>query len=240
MKKNMALVACLLFSCPVVVTAQTNLVMRTWVSVNGNEVRAAFLREEDGRVFLQRPDGKVVATRRSRLSPDDLAWIDARSAKSAERFSFPRAKMVETNHMEQYRLIRRIIVETLTRLTNNARNDKRLAFVIRDAFTQYGWVSILADYYQDADGKAGKVKSLRFTPRAPVVLREAVAMVRDKFVLPFPETMDVRRVTIKGNAYWEVLSPPPYVSRILLAEEDHRGEVSTVNEFALFFPPPRE
>ena len=220
--------------------AQTNLVMRTWVSVNGNEVRAAFLREEEGRIFLQRPDGKVVATRRSKLSPNDLAWIDGRSAKAEERFSFPRAKLIETNRMEQYRLIRRIIVETLTRLKNNARDDKRLAFVIRDAFTQYGWVSILADYYQDANGKIGNVKSLRFTPRKPVALREAVAMVRDKFVLAFPETMTARRVTINGTAYWEILSPPSYVSRILLSEEEHNGEASTVNEFALFFPPPQE
>lgn len=220
--------------------AQTNGMMRTWTSVNGNEVEGAFLREADGKIYLRRPDGKTIATTRAKLSPDDLAWIDGRAAAGAakaETFTFPRATLLETNHMLCHRLVKRIILETLTKLKNNARTDKRLAFVIRDALPQYGWAAITADFYFDEKGNVGKIKAMSFTPQGPVGLREAVQMVRDKFVLPFGEQMTVKRVTRAGEACWEVQNPPPYVSRILLVEEKAGQENSTVNSFDFTFPP---
>ncbi|MBQ7187781.1 MAG: hypothetical protein IJR99_00035 [Kiritimatiellae bacterium] len=216
--------------------------MRTWTSVNGNEVEGAFLKEEDGKIFLRRPDGKVISTKRSKLSPNDLAWIDARGKKpgAVETFTFPLATLLETNHMEHYRKIRRIIVETLTKLRNNDRADKRMAFIVRDATVQYGWASITPDFYLDERGKVGKVKKLSFTPIEPIPLREAVQMVRDKFVLPYSGPMTVRRTRIGAEPCWEVLQPPAYVSKIYLMEENHDGEKSLISSFDLTFPPPEE
>ncbi|MBR4171475.1 MAG: hypothetical protein IKR48_07475 [Kiritimatiellae bacterium] len=215
--------------------------MRTWTSINGNEVEGAFLKEEDGKIFLKRPDGKVIATKRSKLSPNDLTWIDTRGKKPAtETYTFPLATLLETNHMEHYRKIRRIIVETLTKLRNNDRADKRMAFIVRDATIQYGWASITPDFYLDERGKVGKVKKLSFTPIEPIPLREAVQMVRDKFVLPYAGPMTVRRIQLRGEPCWEVLQPPAYVSKIYLMEENHDGEKSLINSFDLTFPPPEE
>ena len=53
--------------------------VRTWTSVNGNTIEGAFVKEEEGKVYLLRPDGSTIATTRAKLSPNDLAWIDKRS-----------------------------------------------------------------------------------------------------------------------------------------------------------------
>ena len=212
--------------------------MRVWTSVNGNEVEGSFVKEEDGKVYLKRPDGTTIATSRAKLSPNDLLWIDQRNAppgKAAKTESFTKATQLETTKMEEYKKIRRIILQTYTKLTTNDREDKTLGFLERDALSMYGWMSITSDCYQTKAGKNGKVKEMRFLPQAPVPLREAVQMTRDKFTLVMPDPVTVKEVSHDGDTYWEVQNPPPYVSRALLLIDP---ATQNVRRFDFRFPPP--
>jgi len=210
---------------------------RIWTSVNGNTVEGSFMKEEEGKIFIKRPDGSQVATTRAKLSPDDLAWIDGRNAPavSVKTESFPKAVLLETNKMEEYKKIRRLILKTYTLLTNNDRDDKMLAFLERDALSMYGWAAISSDCYPTPSGKRGKLKTLTFIPQAPIPLREAVQMARDKFTLALPDPAVVREIVLDGETYWEVQSLPPYVSRALLLAGP---TPKTVTRFDFQFPPP--
>jgi len=212
--------------------------MRTWTSVNGNTVDGAFVKEENGKIFLKRPDGSMIATSRDKLSPLDLAWIDGATtstATAAKSLAFTKATQLETTKMEQYKLVRRLIIKTYTQLTNNDRNDKMLAFLERDAQSMYGWKFVSSDCYPTKTGKKGKIKSLVFLAQVPVPLREAVQMVRDKFTIPMTDPVTVKEISEEGETYWEVQNLPEYVSRILLLVDP---ETKNIKSFNLSFPPP--
>ncbi|MDD4102449.1 MAG: hypothetical protein PHU80_07445 [Kiritimatiellae bacterium] len=211
---------------------------RTWTSVNGNTVQASFDREADGKIFLKRPDGSTVATTRAKLSPNDLAWIDAahNPEQSDKTLSFAKATMPETNRMEQYRRLRRLIIRTYANLTNNDRDDKMLAFLERDALSMYGWQYIGSDCYLTASGKKGKVKEMFFRPQEPVPLREAVEIVRDKFTIVMPDPVLLKQVMYHGEQAWEVLNPPDYLARVLLLVDE---ETSHIKRFDIHFPQPK-
>lgn len=212
--------------------------MRTWTSVNGNTVDGTFVKEENGKIYLKRPDGSMIATSRDKLSPRDLAWIDGVSASShavAKTLLFTKATQLETTKMEQYKLIRRLIIKTYTQLTNNDRNDKMLAFLERDAQSMYGWKFIRADCYPTKTGTKGKIKELIFLAQVPVPLREAMQMVRDKFTLPLPDPATVKEISEEGETYWEVQDLPDYVARVLLLVDP---ETKNIKSFNLSFPPP--
>ncbi|MDD3585255.1 MAG: hypothetical protein PHG74_14690, partial [Kiritimatiellae bacterium] len=211
--------------------------MRAWTSINGNIVEGAFVKEENGKVFLKRPDGSIVATTRAKLSPNDLLWIDARlnPEKVAKTESFAKATQLEINKMEGHKKVRRLILHTYTKLTNNDRDDKMLAFLIRDAFSMYGWQYIGADCYLTKSGKKGKIKEMQFMPQEPVPLREAVQMTRDKFTLALPDPVIVKEISEDGDTFWEVQGAPPYVSRILLLVDPG---TQNIKRFDFTFPPP--
>lgn len=211
--------------------------VRTWTSVNGNVVEGAFVREEEGKIFLKRPNGAIIATTRAKLSPKDLLWIDARlnPEKAAKTESFAKAAQLEINKMEGYKKVRRLILHTYTKLTNNDRDDKMLAFLLRDALSMYGWQFIAADCYLTTSGKKGKIKEMQFMPQAPIPLREAVQMTRDKFTLALPDPAIVKEVSQDGDTYWEVQGVPPYVSRILLLVDP---DTQNIKRFDFTFPPP--
>jgi hypothetical protein len=212
--------------------------VRTWTSVNGNTVEGAFVKEEEGKVYLRRPDGSVIATTRAKLSPNDLLWIDRRNAppgQVAKTESFTKATQLEIAKMEGYKKIRRLILKTYAQLTNNDRDDKMLAFLERDALSMYGWQYIGSDCYLTKSGKKGRVKEMQFMPQEPVPLREAVQMARDKFYLTMPDPVIVTEVSLDGEAYWEVQNPPPYVARALLLVDP---ETKNIRRFDFHFPPP--
>jgi len=210
---------------------------RVWTSVNGNTLQAAFDREADGKIYLKRPDGSTVATARAKLSPNDLAWIDAASnpAQADKTLSFTKATMPETNRMGHYRKVRRLIIRTYANLTNNDRDDKMLAFLERDALSMYGWQSVTSECYLTADGKKGKVKEMRFSPQQPVPLREAVEMARDKFTIVMPDPVLIKKVTHNGTPAWEVQRPPDYLARVLMLEDEEAGHIK---RFDILFPRP--
>lgn len=214
-----------------------NAPMRAWTSINGNVVEGSFVKEENGRVFLKRPNGTIVATTRAKLSPNDLLWIDARlnPEKVAKTESFAKATQLEINKMEGYKKVRRLILHTYTKLTNNDRNDKMLAFLLRDAFSMYGWQHIEADCYLTKSGKNGKIKEMQFLPQEPVPLREAVQMTRDKFTLALPDPTIAKEISEDGDTFWEIQDVPPYVSRILLLVDPN---TQNITRFDFTFPPP--
>ena len=222
-----------------VVFAQQNASMptRTWTSVNGNTVEGAFEKEEAGKIYLKRPDGSMIATTRAKLSPNDLLWIDARlnPEKVAKTETFGKATQLETTKMEGYKKIRRLILHTYAKLTNNDRDDKMLAFLQRDALSMYGWQFVGADCYLTKSGKKGMIKEMQFLPQEPIPLREAVQMTRDKFTLPLPDPVIVKEITQDGETYWEVQGVPPYVSRALLLVDP---ETQNIKRFDFTFPPP--
>jgi hypothetical protein len=211
--------------------------MRAWTSVNGNVIEGSFVKEENGRIFLKRPNGSIVATTRAKLSPNDLLWIDARlnPEKVAKTESFAKATQLEINKMEGHKKVRRLILHTYTTLTNNDRDDKMLAFLIRDAFSMYGWQYIGADCYLTKSGKKGKIKEMQFMPQEPVPLREAVQMTRDKFTLALPDPTIVKEISQDGDTFWEVQGAPPYVSRILLLIDPG---TQNIKRFDFTFPAP--
>jgi len=210
---------------------------RTWTSVNGNTVDGAFVKEEAGKIYIRRPDGSMLATTRDKLSPLDLAWIDGTtvSTNAVKTQSFTQATQLEKNKMEEHRKVRRIIIKTYTQLTNNDRDDKMLAFLQRDAQSMYGWQFITSECYPTKTGKKGKLKHLTCVPQAPVALREAVQMVRDKFTLVMDDPVVVKEVAEDGDTFWELQRPPDYVSRVLLKVD---RESQNIKMFDLYFPPP--
>jgi len=212
---------------------------RVWTSVNGNTVQAAFEREEDGKIFLKRPDGSIVATTRAKLSPNDLAWIDAvnnpAQAQAEKTLSFTKATISETNNMEHYRKVRRLIIRTYANLTNNDRDDKMLAFLERDALPIFGWGFVGSQCYMTPAGKKGKVKEMYFRPQEPVPLREAVQMMRDKFTIVMPDPVLVKQVAYYGGQAWELQNPPDYLSRVLLLVDESNGNIK---RFDIHFPRP--
>lgn len=212
---------------------------RTWTSVNGNTVDGSFVKEEGGKVFIQRPDGSMIGTTREKLSPLDLAWIDGANAPSntTKTLSFTQATQLEKNKMEVHRKVRRLIIKTYTQLTNNDRDDKMLFFLQRDALSMYGWTAVSADCYLTRSGNKGKIKEMTFIPQGPVELREAVQMVRDKFTLTMPDPVLVKEISVEGETYWEVQNPPEYVSRVLLLVDE---ETKKIKRFDLKFPPPEK
>ena len=213
--------------------------VRIWTSVNGNTIEGAFVKEDAGKIFIKRPDGSTIATTRAKLSPNDLAWIDTRNnhAEAARTQSFTKATQLETTKMEGYKKIRRLILRTYTQLTNNDRDDKMLAFLERDAFSMYGWQFISSDCYLTKTGKKGKIKELFFSPQAPVPLREAVQMVRDKFTLVMPDPVIAKEIPHDGETYWEIQNPPEYVARALLMVDP---ETKNIKRFDFHFPPPEK
>jgi hypothetical protein len=211
--------------------------VRTWTSVNGNEIEGAFVKEENGKVYLKRPDGSMVATTRAKLSPDDLLWIDRRNApgQAAKTESFTKATQLEITKLEGYKLNRRLILKTYTLLTNNDRDDKMLAFLERDALSMYGWQFIASECYLTPSGKKGKIKSMKFIPQRAVPLREAVQMTRDKFTLVMPDPVIVKEISADGETFWEVQNPPAYVARALLLVDPG---TQNIKRFDFHFPPP--
>ena len=221
--------------------------MRVWTSVNGNEVEGAFVKEEDGKIFLKRPDGSTIATSRAKLSPNDLLWIDKRNApeKAAKTETFTKATQLETTKMEEYKKIRKMILKTYADLTNNDRDNKTLAFLERNENPNidkkeksgpvYGWGFVSSECYLTPAGKRGKLKVLRFLATAPIPLREAVQMTRDKFTLVMPDPVIVKEITYGGDTYWEVQDPPPYVARALLLVDPATKDI---RRFDFHFPPP--
>lgn len=209
--------------------------VRTWTAVSGNTLSAAFVKEESGKIFLQRSDQSVVAIARDRLSPNDLAWVDAilNPTEQPKTLSFEKATMLETNRMEQYRKIRRIIIRTYADLTNNHRDDKALAFLERDAEEIFGWSFIGAECYPRPDGKRGKVKTMYFRPQGSVPLREAVEMMRDKFTIVMPDPVMIRETKVRNAPAWEVVSPPNYIEKVILLADGPGGNVT---RFDLHFP----
>jgi len=217
-------------------TAKTNPV-RTWTSVNGNTLEGRFVREEEGKIYIERPNGTTVATTRGKLSPIDLAWIDQTSMPSnaVKTLTFTQVPQNEKARMEQYRLVRRLITQTYTQLTNNDRDDKMLAFLERDAQSMYGWKFISSECYLGKNDRKGKIKRLDFLAQVPVPLREAVQMARDKFTLTMPDPVTVRETTVEGEPCWELLNPPDYVSHVYLIIDP---ETKNIKSFELLFPPP--
>ena len=211
--------------------------VRIWTSVNGNEIEGAFVKEEDGKVYIKRQDGTMIATSRAKLSPNDLLWIDRRNAPGqvAKTESFNKATQLETTKMEGYKLIRRLILKTYTQLTNNDREDKMLGFLERDALSMYGWQFIASECYLTKAGKKGKIKSMKFIPQRAVPLREAVQMTRDKFTLTMPDPVIVKEVSIYGETFWEVQDPPSYAGRVLLLVDP---DTKDIKRFDFHFPPP--
>ncbi len=232
-------VVCMVALCGKLLAQQpeTNMPVRLWTSVNGNQIEAAFEREEDGMIYLKRPDGSVIKSSRDRLSPNDLLWIDKRMApqESIKSESFTKATQLETTKMENHKLIRRIFLKTYAGLTNNDRSDKTLAFLERDALSMYGWAYISSDCYLTKSGKRGKLRTLKFIPQAPVPLREAVQMTRDKFSLVMPDPVVVKEIRQDGETFWEVQNPPPYVERALLLVD---GYSKNIRRFDFYFPAP--
>ncbi len=212
---------------------------RTWTSVNGNTIEGSFVKEEEGKIYILRPDGKTIATSREKLSPLDLVWIDTKNAptNTAKTLSFTLATQLEKNKMEQHKLVRRIIIKTYTQLTNNDRSDKTLAFLERDAQKMYGWKFISDECYLTKSGKKGKIKIMNFLAQAPVELREAVQMARDKFTLPMTDPVVAKEISEDGETYWELQNPPDYVSRVLLLVDP---ETKNIKRFDLHFPPPEQ
>jgi hypothetical protein len=211
---------------------------RTWTSVNGNTIDGAFVKEEEGKIYIKRPDGSTIATGREKLSPLDLAWIDNKNAptNSADKtLSFTMATQLEKNKMEEHKRVRRIFIKTYTLLTNNERADKTLGFLERDAQSMYGWKFISDECYRTPSDKKGKIKTMNFLAQVPVELREAVQMVRDKFTLPIPDPVVVKEISEDGETYWEVQNLPDYVSRVLLLVDP---ETKNIKRFDLHFPPP--
>jgi hypothetical protein len=210
---------------------------RTWTSVNGNTLDGVFVKEEAGKIYIKRPDGSTIATGRDKLSPLDLVWIDTRNAPagSAKTQAFTLATQLEKNKMAEHQRVRRLIIKSYTVLTNNDRSDKTLAFLERDAQSMYGWKFVSSDCYLTKSGKKGKIKTLNFLAQAPVELREAVQMVRDKFTLPMPDPVVVKEISEDGEAFWEVQNPPDYIARILLLVDP---ETKNITRFDLHFPPP--
>jgi hypothetical protein len=217
--------------------------LREWTSVNGNMVEAAFVREEDGKVFLQLADGKTISTSREKLSPNDLAWIDARTgAKAAgdgKTKSFTLIKsQAEKLKLETFLTIKRIIIRTYADLTNNHRNDKALAFLLRDASSVYGWSSISAECYTLSNGQKGKVKTMTFYLPMSVDLREAVQIMREKLVITIPDPVVMKEVRLEyGTTAWEAQNPPDYISRILLMK-GYSGE--KISRLVVHFPDPEK
>jgi len=210
---------------------------RTWTSVNGNTIEGSFVKEEEGKIYIKRHDGSTIATGREKLSPLDLVWIDSKNAptNTAKTLSFALATQLEKNKMEEHKKVRRLIIRTYTQLTNNDRSDKTLAFLERDAQKMYNWKVITDECYLTKSGKKGKIKTMNFLAQAPVELREAVQMVRDKFTLPLPDPAVVKEISEDGETYWEVQNLPDYVSRVLLLVDP---ETKNIKRFDLHFPPP--
>ncbi len=213
--------------------------MRTWTSVNGNTVDGAFVKEEGGKIYIRRSNGALVATTRDKLSPLDLAWIDGLTSKGSavKTQSFTKASQLETTKMDQYKLVRRLIIRTYAQLTDNDRDDKMLGFLERDAQSMYGWKFIRSECYPTPAGKKGKLKTITFLAQVPVPLREAVQMARDKFTLVMPDPAVVKEVTEDDENYWELQNPPEYISRVRLLVDP---ETKDIKSFILSFPPPEK
>jgi len=215
--------------------------VRTWTSVNGNTVDGAFVREENGKIFIKRPDGSTISTSREKLSPLDLTWIDTttNAKPAAKTLSFTKATLLETTKMEQYKLVRRVIINTYAQLTNNDRNDKMLAFLERDAQPMFGWKFISSECYSTPSGKKGKLKTIKFLAQAPVPLREAVQMARDKFSIAMTDPVTIKEISEEGDTYWELQNPPPYLARVLLLVDPETKD-KDIKRFDLSFPPPEK
>ena len=217
--------------------------LRAWTSVNGNVVEAAFVREGDGKVFLRRADGSVISTAREKLSPDDLSWIDGQAARAANAADAKTQAFTnitsqkEKLGLDTYLAVKKIIVKTYADLTNNHRDDKSLAFLLRDANKVYGWANIAAECYPLPNGQKGRLKTLTCSPPSLVELREAVQIMRDKFTLIMPDPVVVKEVREYGMSAWEVQKPPEYVSRILLVKDPYSGKIC---RFVLSFPEPEK
>lgn len=244
-RKNGILVFIFALTLPLFSAEKESFPVRKWTSVSGDQIEGSFVREEEGKVFLRRPNGKLISTRRARLSPNDLAWIASVTAPkqeggAAQVLSFERATKPQLHKMTHYHQIKRIIIRTYTKQTNNYRDDKMLAFLVQDATKIWGWMAVMADCYPLPDGRKGKVKRMAFLVANEIPLREAVQMTQDKFQLRMPYPITVKRVMVEGEPYWEVQNQPSYISRILLKETEVKGPDSsaTVDQFIFQFPPP--
>ncbi|MCL2105045.1 MAG: SHD1 domain-containing protein [Kiritimatiellaeota bacterium] len=217
--------------------------LREWTSVNGNVVEAAFVREEDGKVFLRLADGKTISTSREKLSPNDLAWIDTRTgaapkAGDAKTESFTLIKsQAEKLKLETFLTIKGLIIRTYADLTNNHREDKSLAFLLRDANKVYGWASITAECYPLPNGQKGKVKAMTFYLPTLVELREAVQIMREKLRIVMPDPVVMKEIREYGMPAWEAQNPPDYISRILLVKDSYAGKISRI---MVSFPAPEK
>ena len=220
--------------------------LREWTSLNGNVLEAAFVREEGGKIFLRRADGTTVSTAREKLSPNDLTWIDALSGKAAPKPTTGEGKtqsftlitsQAEKMKLETFLLIKRFFAKSYADLTNNHREDKSLAFLLRDANKTYGWSNISAECYPLPNGQKGRLKSLTCYPPAFVELKEAVQIAREKFVITMPDPVVVKEVNEGGMSAWEMQNPPEFISRVLLVKDSYSGKIG---RFIITFPEPEK
>ena len=215
--------------------------VRTWTSVNGNLLEGAFVMEEDGKIYIRRTNGRVAATSRAKLSPNDLAWIATATQTKPDRpvRSFEKATPKQIMEMEVYKSIRKVNMKTYAKLTNNNREDKTLAFLLRDAQKIYGWSDILADCYPDEKGGRGKLKALNFIMVNAVPLGEAVLMAKEKFQLEMEYPLVVEREVVDGEGFWKLRDVPKYLSAVKLKEADgSTAEKPLIDRFDVLFPPP--
>ena len=217
--------------------------LREWTSVNGNVVEAAFVREEDGKVFLKLADGKTISTSREKLSPNDLAWIDGRSGTAPKKAGEAKTESFTLIKSQQEKLklttfltLKRIIIKTYAEKTDNHRDNKSLAFLLRDA-SEYGWSSIVAECYPLPNGQRGRVKTMSFYLPSFVDLKEAVQIMREKFVVVMPDPVVMKEIREYGTTMWEAQNPPDYISRILLIQDSYSGKIS---RFVFHFPEPEK
>jgi len=247
---TVALLALFLSSADVVCAqtpAATNAFpVRTWTSINGNTADGAFQREATGRIYFKHVNGMNIAINRDRLAPDDLAWVDAQIQRATaqanpgsapEIAAFPALTANEIQRLPGYRKIRKLSIKTYAKSTDNHREDKTLAFLIRDAEKIFGWSSVVDTCYPNTDGTKGMLKDICFYASEPYGLGEAAHILRDKFSMDMPYPIRLKKVVEGSSVAWELLDLPDYVSKVELRTS---FDGQKINSFFFHFPKPEK
>ena len=220
--------------------------VRTWTSINGNTADGTFQREANGRIYFKHVNGMSIAINRDRLAPDDLAWVDAQVQRVAahanpgsapEIATFPALTANEMQRLPNYRKLRKLDVKTYAKRTDNHREDKALAFLIRDAEKIFGWSYVVDSCYPNADGTKGMLKDICFYASEPYGLGEAAYILRDKFSMDLPYPIRLKKVVEGSSASWELLDPPDYVTKVELRTS---FDGQKINSFFFNLPKPEQ
>lgn len=220
--------------------------VRTWTSINGNTADGTFQREANGRIYFKHVNGMSIAINRDRLAPDDLAWVDAQVQRVAaqanpgsapEIATFPALTANEMQRLPNYRKLRKLDVKTYAKRTDNHREDKALAFLIRDAEKIFGWSYVVDSCYPNTDGTKGMLKDICFYASEPYGLGEAAYILRDKFSMDLPYPIRLKKVVEGSSASWELLDPPDYVTKVELRTS---FDGQKINSFFFNFPKPEK